>query len=188
MDQYINKIFEFYSKLDKDTLDEIERISTKKEYKKGELLLVPEKICKYNIVINKGIARKYYLNNGNEITTALYFENDVAISLDSYLRQEPCNDYIEALTDITTTQIYYETFKASQIKFPELRKIESMFIECIAVGYEKRIFEFQTMSAAERYVNILNLHAKNFQNIPLSIIASYLGISTEMLSRIRKKI
>jgi hypothetical protein len=63
-----------------------------------------------------------------------------------------------------------------------------MLTEYYAIWVENRLFEFHTKSATERYKDILHKSPHIIQNIPLTIIASYLGISLETLSRIRAKI
>jgi hypothetical protein len=62
-----------------------------------------------------------------------------------------------------------------------------MMTEYYAMWLEDRLFQFHTMDAASRYQKLLKDHAHTIQNVPLTIIASYLGISLETLSRIRAK-
>ena len=60
------------------------------------MLLRAGQICQNNYIIESGIARKYYNIDGKEITTELYFENDVAIAFDSYTLQQASRETIEA--------------------------------------------------------------------------------------------
>lgn len=63
-----------------------------------------------------------------------------------------------------------------------------MLAEYYAMWVEKRLFQFHTMTATERYLDILQRSPHSIQTVPLTIIASYLGISLETLSRIRAKV
>jgi CRP-like cAMP-binding protein len=188
MKSYLDKINNYIQVLDKETLAVLQNISTDKKYKKGDLLLQQNEICSKSYLIISGIARKYYLNDGKEITTELYFENDLAVSFDSYTLQQPSREYIEALTDVTVSITHYQEFQNAKRRYPKLLTLDLMLAEYYAMWVENRLFQFHTLTAAERYSEILNKSPKIVQTVPLTIIASYLGITLETLSRIRAKI
>lgn len=89
MTSYIDKINHYIKSLDNNTLNALQSISSEKVYKKGDLLLRQNEICRKSYLLIDGIARKLYLNDDKEITTELYFENDLAVSFDSYTLQQP---------------------------------------------------------------------------------------------------
>jgi len=188
MASYIDKINNYVNSLDKETLDVLQKISIEKKYKKGDLLLRQNEICGKSYLLKSGIARKYYLSDGKEITTELYFENDLAVSFDSYTLQQPSREFIEALTDVTVSLTHYQAFQEAKAKFPKILMLDLMLAEYYGMWVEKRLFEFHTLKAKERYLEILNKSPHIIQTIPLKIISSYLGISIETLSRIRAKI
>jgi CRP-like cAMP-binding protein len=184
----LNKINDYINGLDAETSAALQSISSEKRFKKGEILLNQTEICTKSYLINSGIARKYYLNEGKEITTELFFENDLAVSFDSYALQKPSREFIEALTDVSVSITYYQAFQNAKLNHPQLITLDLMLAEYYAIWVENRLFEFHTKSATERYKDILHKSPHIIQNIPLTIIASYLGISLETLSRIRAKI
>jgi CRP-like cAMP-binding protein len=188
MTSYIDKINNYIKTLDNETLEALQSISSEKNYKKGDLLLRQNEVCNQSYLVINGIARKYYLNDGKEITTELYFKNDLAVSFDSYTLQQPSREFIEALTDITVSITHYQAFQDAKVKFPKLLGLDLMLAEYYAMWVENRLFQFHTKTATERYLEILSLSPHIVQTIPLTIIASYLGISLETLSRIRAKI
>lgn len=188
MESYIKRIKEFANNLDVEILSELEKIYVSKKFIKGAHLLKPGQICSGHILIENGIARKYFSHKEKEITSEIYFDDDVAISIDSYIMQIPGNVYIEALTDLTVIIIDYRQFQEAKRKFPQLVILDKMFIEYYAVWFEKRLQEFQTMDASQRYLKLIEKNAKIIQFIPVTIVASYLNISLETLSRIRSKI
>lgn len=188
MKAYSHKIDNYLQSLDPETLSALEDIASVRTYKKGDLLLRQDEICGKSYWVMSGIARKYYLNDGREITTELYFENDLAVSFSSYTLQQPSIEFIEALTDVRVSITHYEAFQKAKANHPKLITLDLMLTEYYGMWVENRLFQFHTMSATERYLEILNKSPHVVQSIPLTIIASYLGISLETLSRIRAKI
>jgi CRP-like cAMP-binding protein len=187
MNAYLNKINDFVARLDTETLTALKSISTEKFLKKGDYLLRQDEVCKKSYWIAKGIARKYYLNNGKEITTELYFDTDIAISFDSYCLQTPSREFIQALTDITVFQTDFAAFQKAKQEFAKLVVLDLMMTEYYAMWLENRLFQFHTLDAAQRYRKLIDEHPQIIQNIPLTYIASYIGISLETLSRIRAR-
>ncbi len=187
MNMQLVKINDFIKNLEPSAMEALSSISIDKVFKKGDYLLHEGDVCKKSYWIEKGIARKYYLNDGKEITTELYFENDVAIAFDSYCLQKPSREFIQALTDITVSQTDFIGFQKAKQTFSALQQLDLMMTEYYAMWLEERLFQFHTMDAKSRYKNIIEQHPHIVQHIPLTFIASYLGISLETLSRIRAK-
>lgn len=185
---HLENIEKFINKLDSKTLKMLESISVTRTYKKGDFLLQQDQICKNSYFIETGIARKFYLNEGKEITTELYFKDDLAVSFDSYCLQKPSREYIQAITDITVSQTDYLAFQKAKKEFPKLIELDLMMNEYCVMWLEDRLFQFHTLDATSRYHKIIKEHSHIIQFIPLTYIASYLGISLETLSRIRAKI
>jgi CRP-like cAMP-binding protein len=188
MNPNLDKINDFITRLDTKTLTALNEISVEKVFKKGDFLLRQDEVCKKNYWIEKGVARKYYLNDGKEITTELYFDNDIAISFDSYCLQKPSREFIQALTDTTISQTDFLAFQKAKQQFPKLATLDLMMTEYYAMWLEDRLFQFHTMDAASRYLRLIEDYPHIIKNIPLTFVASYLGISLETLSRIRAKI
>lgn len=184
----LRKIDELIQNLDRETLLALESIRELKIYKKGEFLLHQDKLCKYSFWIEKGILRKFYQNDAKDITTELIFENDIAVSFDSYVLQVPSKEFIQAVTDVSVYQTEEKSFQIIKAKFPKLIELDLMMTEYYAMWLEKRLFDFRTLNATERYLQLLKQQPHIILEVPLTYIASYLGISLETLSRIRSKI
>lgn len=165
----------------------LQDISITKKLKKGEYLLRQGKVCRNSYTVKEGIARKYYLGDGKEITTELFFENDIAVVFDSYCTQQPGREFIQAVTDTVVSQISHDAFREVKKTFPQLAELDLLLTEYYAMWLEERLFHFHTLTAPERYHLLLKEHPHALRHIPLTIIASYLGISPETLSRIRAK-
>lgn len=188
MTSYIDNINQYIKALDRDTLIGLQSISSVKNYKKGELLLQQNEVCTKSYLLIDGIALKYYLNAGKQVTTELFLKNDLAVSFDSYTLQQPSWECIEAITIVTVSITYFQSFQDAKLKYPKLITLDLMLAEYYAMWVEKRLFQIHTMTATLRYLDIFERSPHIIQTIPLTIIASYLGISLETLSRIRAKI
>jgi CRP-like cAMP-binding protein len=188
MTNFFDKISAFINQLDPDSADTLECISTEKTFKKGEFLLRQNQISTKSFLIQQGVVRKYYLNDGNEITTELLFENDIAVSFKSYTLQTPSIEMIQAVTDVKVSVTDFEGFEKAKKTHPKLLVLDLMLTEHYTIWLEDRLFQFHTLSATERYLALINEHPYYLQSVPLTYIASYLGISLETLSRIRAKI
>lgn len=188
MHSYLQKIRDFIKNLDIESSKVFNSMSPIQHFAKGDFLLKQDDVCRKSYWIIRGIARKYYLHDGKDITTELYFEDDLAISFESYTLQKPSKEYIQALTDISVAVTDYTLFQKMKQQFPKLTELDLMLTEYYAIWLEERLFEFHTLSASERYLNLFEKQPKIVQFVPLTYIASYLGISLETLSRIRAKI
>jgi hypothetical protein len=188
MNPYIKRIKDLSNHLDPQIRLEMEGGFVDKKFSKGSCLLRSGQICTAHLLIKKGIARKFYKHNDKEITTEVYFHDDVAVSLDSYIMRKPADVYIEALTELEVTITNYSQFLNIKKKYAEVMMLDKMFLEYYAVWFEQRLKEFQTLDASQRYLNLLEKEPKIVRLLPVTIIASYLNISLETLSRIRSKI
>ncbi|MEQ9307106.1 MAG: hypothetical protein RJQ14_24545 [Marinoscillum sp.] len=188
MNPYIKRIKDLSTHLDPRIHAEMEGGFVEKKFARGSYLLRPGQICTSHFLIKEGVARKFYKHNDKEITTEIYFHDDVAISLDSYIMRKPAEVYIEALTDLEVSIIDYTRFDLVKRKYAEVMMLDKMFIEYYAVWFEQRLKEFQILDASQRYLNLLEKESRVVQMLPVTIIASYLNVSLETLSRIRSKI
>ncbi|UTW62568.1 Crp/Fnr family transcriptional regulator [bacterium SCSIO 12741] len=185
---YLQRIKDFSHTLSPQAMKAIEACFQKKSYKKGAHLLKPSWICSGHHMIQKGILRKYFIEGEREITTEIYLPGDVAIALDSYLSQLPSQVYLEAVTDAELTTVDKRSFDTARKNFPELNQLDRLFAEYYAVWFERRLRETQTLSASDRYRELLECEPHLLQLLPLTIIASFLNVSPETLSRIRSAI
>lgn len=188
MTSYLQKINDFIESLDAETLAALEKVETKKRFAKGEYLLQQGEICRQSFFIEKGIARKFYLTeDGREINTELYFENDIAVSFRSYTLQQPSREFIQALDQLLVTVLDYSAFQNLKKQYPKLVELDLMITEFFAGWLEDRLFQIHSLDASQRYAKLAEEHPQIIQNFQLTHIASYLGITLETLSRIRAK-
>jgi CRP-like cAMP-binding protein len=155
--------------------------------KKNEFLVKEGEVCHYYYFVLEGILRNYYIKDGTEITTNFDFPNDIAANFTSLVLQQKSIGYIQAMT---TCKIY--RMKASDLDDIKtqnqlIQQIKEILISGYVILLEERLYSLQFCTAAERYHFMLERYPHFLQQIPLTYIASYLGISLETLSRIRAK-
>jgi CRP-like cAMP-binding protein len=185
--QYIDKINEYIKQLPSSAHGALDDITVIKHFKKGAYLLREGETCRNSFWIQKGIARKFYTTGDKEISTELLFENDIAVSMSSYVLQTKSKESIQALEDTTASCTSYHDFEQLKRTYPELVQLDLLLTEYYALWLEERLFRFHTMDATQRYQLLLKEHPEMIQKVQLTHIASYLGISLETLSRIRAK-
>ncbi len=153
--------------------------------KKKELLLEPNKCVHSIFFVNRGLLRGFFYQKRKDITTWFSLEGEIITSISSLITGKPSLEGIEALEDCELGEISYEDLNQLYKTFPELNKLGRMLMEFYYIELEERAIHFQFKTAKERYEYFLSKYSQAFHRIPLTHIASYLGITKETLSRIR---
>jgi len=156
--------------------------------KKKQFIVQPGFTAKTRNFIAKGAMRAYVIGEkGEEHTILLGVENWWITDYDSYISQQPASMFVVALEDSIILQLPFE-------KEQELKKsnhhYEAFFRMRAEMGHafqQKRLIANLTLSAEERYNSFSEAYPLIVQRVPQYTLASYLGMSTEFLSRIRSK-
>jgi CRP-like cAMP-binding protein len=190
-DKEYQKLIDFISNWVNLSEADIERIYSKlsiKDYDKTDILVKQEQVCtSLNFVIS-GIYRVFQLKNEKEITSYFNYEsrNPLVASFVSLLKQEPSNEIIECLQPGKLISIAYtdwvSLYKVSQ-SFNTFGRLMAEFNYILAI---ERIESLQYQSASDRYDMFIKHYPNLLNLIPHHYIASYLGVTPESLSRIRK--
>lgn len=160
----------------------------KAEFPKGGLLLKVGEIENYLSFIEKGMVRFYIPRLENEITFDFGFENEFISAYDSFITQRPAIYQVETLCDTILWRVSYNDLQKIYRESTVGNAIGRYAAEGLYLRKSKREKSFLKDSAEERYLKLLEGHSKLIQRIPLKYIASYIGITPQALSRIRKRI
>ena len=137
--------------------------------------------------INKGAARVYYLDrDGKETNTWFLFENELLISVYSFYTGKPSFEYLETLEDCNLIAVKREKLEEIYLKYMEFNFSGRKLTEFYHMRNEIQANELRMLNAKERYQKLMERNPQLFQRVSLGHIASYLGVSQETLSRIRK--
>jgi CRP-like cAMP-binding protein len=178
-------IDQLLAQLPADLLAQVEVAATRRAYAKHEFLLRAGQVCRHIYVVEQGLVRNVVLVDGTEITTSFTFAQGFTASLQSQTRQQPSAESIQALAPTLVYQIDYEHLTRLRKQYPILADLDTLLLETYAMALEERLFAFQTQTAKQRYNQLLEREPHLLQSVPLTHIASYLGINLGSLSRIR---
>ncbi len=162
---------------------------TNRLVKKGKLFLEEGQRCDYFYFVLKGFVRLYYIDlHGDEVTHWFSKENSMITSPLSFFKKEKNILYFEAVEDtelILITSKQLDTIIA-QFKSTE-EAVRNLYAE-FAMVLSRRVMSIHTETAEERYLKLMDEHPYLLQRAKLSHIASFLGITPQSLSRIRKNL
>jgi CRP/FNR family transcriptional regulator, anaerobic regulatory protein len=138
--------------------------------------------------VNEGYLRSfYYDNDGDEITTYLATPDYYMASFLSLSQQKVSNENIETITDCSLLKISREDFLKIIEKYPDFREYSLQIFERAFSQMNQRANDLATLTAEQRYTQLLKNQGNILQNVPIQYIASFLGIKPQSLSRIRKQ-
>lgn len=180
----MEKVSELIYKLPQKDKALLDSFIVAKALKRGELLFDHFATDSSIYYVAKGLLRKYIIKDGNEKTLDFYFTDELYFPHILHPIQTT-NCFLQALENSTVFQL--DNFKFDKIKidsFP-LVALENRILETALAQTAERLQNFQTMSATDRYTNLLDRNPKIVQKIPLIYVASYLGINNASLSKIR---
>jgi len=155
------------------------------------ILLEEGEISKKLFIIEKGCVRVWFNNNGKDLTTQFFFENQSVASIESFMKKSISPASIETIEPSVLWWIHKKDLDKilEEIKeIPELRdRLINMLFER-TFDYMKYFVSFIKDSPTQRYFNLIKERPQIVQRVPQHYIASYLGVTTVHLSRIKSKL
>lgn len=185
----IKSYFSKYLPLNEEEITFLQTVLKEKIVRKRQFILQEGDICKYNSFVVKGCFRLYMVDkSGKEHNLQFAIENWWILEMDSFYSEEPSLLNIEALED----SIIYQIKKKDQLKlyldFPKFNRIFRVLCENALITSQRRVLQNISSSAEEKYLDFINRYPQLSNRISNVQIASYLGITPEFLSVIRKRL
>ncbi len=160
-----------------------------KKLRKKQYLLQEGDVCKYTAFVEKGILRTYSIDEkGSEHILQFSLEGWWVADLYSFLTGEDSIFNIEALEDCELLLITKPSWDALLDKVPAFERYFRILIQNNLIATQRRVIGVLSETAEEKYTKLVNDFPGCIQRVPLHMIASYLGITRETLSRIRSNI
>ncbi|REJ83803.1 MAG: Crp/Fnr family transcriptional regulator [Bacteroidetes bacterium] len=183
------KYFENYLPLSEEEKSYIEEVFSEIKVRKRQFILQEGEVCKHNAFVVEGCFRMFLEDDkGKEHNLQFAIENWWIGDIGSFHSEEPSKLNIQALENSVILQIN----KADQLKLfvdhPKFNRIFRVFTENALVSAQRRILQNLHSSAEERYLDFLKRYPHFFHRISNVQIASFLGVTPEFLSTIRRKI
>jgi len=185
IENILNAIGETYAPLSEECRQELISYSKLNTFKKGEIVAKEGQFSKKAYLIVEGCARAYYIKDGKDISDWFTFENQFMAPIVSFFSEKPSPHYVEFVEDSTVLEFSKEIMDTLTDKHHDFERFISRVVTETMLGLCERLYTVQFNKAEERYRHLLSIYPQITNRIPLTHIASYLGITLETLSRIR---
>ncbi len=179
--------FSQYITLSEEEIQLIKNEDIIRAYKKNEVLLREGQLAKECFLVLKGCVKRYYLDDGEEKIVEFYTEND-PITPVSYVNKEPSKYYLSCVEPCLISTGTEERTQRFLEQFPRFVPIFIKIGESLSVKKQIFLDDLKNLSPEDRYQKLLETRPDLVNRVPQYMIASYLGIQPESLSRIRKRI
>jgi CRP-like cAMP-binding protein len=174
--------------IDDKQIDRIVSYFKLRTVKKNTVLLSEGEICKAFYFVHSGCIRTYYITKqGHEKTRYVAFENSIATSISSFISQQPSFEFVDALENSELYAISHKDFFQLVADVPQWEKFYRTLLEMAYLYQNKKIENLVTLSAKQRYDKLMTETPIYIQRLSNKILASYLDITQETLSRLKSK-
>jgi len=183
--EHIIQHFESYINLSNVLRSEIINRLKPTTFKRGQLVLDANSVCTESHFIRKGILRTFFVKDGKEISEYFSGTNEWVNSPKSFMQRTKDIYYIDAIEDTDAYMLNVNDLVFLFDNFPEMERYARLSMGSVFGHFLERIASMRFTSAKDRYIHFKRVYIDIYPRIPLGMIASYLGITQETLSRIR---
>ncbi len=159
-----------------------------RSFKKGDFIVREGSICNYVSFVNHGLCRVYFLVDGKEKIIKFSSECEYVSDYESFLTRKPALTFVQALEDTEVVDISYPDLQMLYQQVPEANVLGRMIAEQLFLFTCNNNRAGVKDSILERYTNLIMDQPWLLQRVPQYMIASYLGITPEALSRIKSRV
>lgn len=153
---------------------------------KGSFLFRAGTVCRELAFVQQGLLRAFSLReDGRELTSCFSMEHDFACDYNSLIHSVPASKSIQALEDSMLIMISYNSLQQLQEQYPAWKHIGKILADKEFIEKEKWANRLRLDNAAERYQYIMDAQPGLINRVPVHQLASYLGMTTRTLSRVR---
>ncbi|MCP1996080.1 Crp/Fnr family transcriptional regulator [Flavobacterium sp. HSC-61S13] len=157
--------------------------------KKNELLLTHGQASQRTFFVNQGCLRIFFINEeGIDSTRYFAFENQFATALVSFITSEPSEEFVQAVEESEVYYITHTDFYHLLDVVPQWDKFYRMYLEMAYVNNTKRLMSMMIQDALQKYRQLLDENPRVVRRLSNKMVASYLNISQETLSRLKSKL
>jgi len=188
----LDKLFSYfddYVALDRKEKDELSQRVKVRKIKRRQFILQENDLCRHYSFIAEGCFKMYGIDkSGKEHNLQFAAENDWIADLGSFHSEKPSKLYIEALEPAVIIQLEKKDLIFFYVNYPKFDRNFRVIIENKFIEIQTRVLQNISSTAEERYLAFLEQYPTLSNRLPGTQIASYLGVTPEFLSKIRKDI
>ena len=187
MQDIVNQIVQKFRSKNQEAFNELYAASETGTAKKGELLIPMNSICRKLFVLDSGIVKHFrYKEDGSEYITWFGFKHDVICAYTSFVTQKPSLEGVEVIEDATYIVLPRDVCYDLAAKYHEMETFFRELLEIYYITADERLFFLQALTAKQKYSYLQKHHPEFIQLLPQKELSSFLGITRETMSRIRK--
>ncbi|HOZ84393.1 MAG TPA: Crp/Fnr family transcriptional regulator [Niabella sp.] len=183
---YTLELLANFIRIDEDIKDFVVENLTTVDVDKGVILRHAHALDRKIYFVEKGLLRTFYLEDGKDITLSFIKENGFVASKETLFLNLPSANNMEALEYSTVSYLNYEVLQKFADTSISVSRLMVYVLGVLAINTEKRIYALQFMTAKQRYNQLMQDDPDILLRAPLGAVASYLGMTQETLSRIRR--
>lgn len=180
---------EFLSKFIPLTQEEYDKLILpcviKRRFEKKSIITLAGEIENYMNFIDKGLVRKFYKRENEEINTQISHEGHIIHAQESFHSRTPSEYTIEAIEPVELTSITYECLEKIYSSSEKMQQLGRLVITATMVLKDKWQSQLVKLSPRERFINFVTRHPELMQRVPQKYLASYLNIKPETFSRFK---
>ena len=174
-------------RLTRAELDAMDEYLTVRTIARGDYLVKAGQVCRHVSFINKGVGRLFSNFEGKDISVAFFMSGDYASEYESFLTQSPAAFSIDALTDLEVVDLGFSHMQLLYERYPAYQEFGRKIAELLFIYLNQRNTVLLSLGPEDRYRHMIECQPTLIQHVPQYMLASYMGVTPEHLSRIRKK-
>ena len=162
---------------------------TYRKYLKGQFIVQQGDVCNYECFVLSGCTKTFYMDEeGQEHIVMFAIEDWWASDMGSFITQTPADFNVQCLENTDVILFSFDIIEELYAEIPKLERFFRHIIERAYVASQKRIVRSFSLSSKDRYLYFKDQYPEIEQRIPQYMVASYLGITKEFLSKIKKQL
>lgn len=187
MNPFLDSLNQF-SPLAEDSQRALAAVVQRRSLSKGYVLVAADTVSDHIFFIESGLARTYYYKDGRDVTDWLSADRQFVGSIVSFLSRQPDRRIVHLLEPSVVWSVSHQALETLYAQYHDVERLGRLLVSHGLLLLQQRFDDLHVATALERYQRLMATNPTLVQRVPLGMLASYLGITPETLSRIRAQV